>query len=61
MQGSRPGNTPRRSRTSDRGRICEAPGCTTRLSVYNAKTRCWQHTDIVFPNFRGKRLAKGSA
>jgi len=22
---------------------------------------CWQHTDLVFPNYRGKRLAPGKA
>jgi hypothetical protein len=25
------------------GRVCFAPGCTTRLSVYNADTFCWMH------------------
>ncbi len=61
MQGSRPGKPLRPTRTSTAGRVCEAPGCTTRLSVYNPKPRCWQHTDILFPNFRGKRLAKDKA
>jgi hypothetical protein len=39
------------------GRTCEEPGCTTKLSVYNVRTKCWQHAEIVFPNYRGRRLA----
>jgi hypothetical protein len=27
----------------DAGRVCEAPGCVTVLSVYNASPFCWQH------------------
>ncbi|MGH2677811.1 MAG: hypothetical protein ACRDHB_05575 [Actinomycetota bacterium] len=38
-------------------RTCEEPGCTTRLSRYNLRARCWQHTEIAFPNYRGRRLA----
>lgn len=52
---------PRPSKVESAGRICAAPGCETALSIYNAKATCWQHTDLTFPNFRGKRLAKGSA
>ena len=47
MKGTRPGHLPQPS---------SAPGCSTRLSVYNAGSYCWQHADIVFPNYRGKRL-----
>jgi len=61
MLGSRPSRLPRRSRTQAEGRTCEASDCSTKLSIYNAKPHCWQHTDIAFPNFRGKRLAKGTA
>ncbi|HEX6208893.1 MAG TPA: hypothetical protein VF097_02295 [Actinomycetota bacterium] len=52
---------PRPSKLEAAGRVCAAPGCETGLSIYNAKSTCWQHTDLTFPNFRGKRLAKGSA
>jgi hypothetical protein len=24
--------------------------------VYNSRDVCWQHTDLAFPNHRGKRL-----
>jgi hypothetical protein len=41
---------------SEQGRICEHPGCVTRLSVYNSRDVCWHHTDLAFPNYRGKRL-----
>lgn len=59
MLGSRPSRLPRRSQTEAEGRTCEAPDCGTRLSIYNSKRVCWQHTETAFPNFRGKRLAKG--
>jgi hypothetical protein len=41
------------------GRVCDEVGCETKLSTYNAGSRCWQHAEIVFPNFRGKRLREG--
>ncbi len=31
------------------GRTCEAAGCATVLSTYNAATRCWLHSD---PSYR---------
>jgi hypothetical protein len=55
-KGTRPGHLPPPSRAEVEGRICSAPGCTTRLSVYNASERCWQHAEVAFPNHRGKRL-----
>jgi hypothetical protein len=41
------------------GRVCSVPGCKTRLSIYNLGFTCWQHADLTFPNYRGKRLAEG--
>jgi hypothetical protein len=61
MKGMRPGKPIRPSRTATGERTCAAPGCATRLSVYNLKDHCWQHTDLVFPNYRGRRLAGGEA
>jgi hypothetical protein len=61
MKGSRPGKVPPPSPTSAGGRVCLAPGCATKLSIYNLSSTCWQHTDLVFPNYRGKRLAEGKA
>ena len=60
MLGSRPGNLPPASRTHQKGRVCEAPGCDTTLSVYNAKKHCWQHAEVTFPNYRGKSLWPGT-
>ena len=57
MKGQKPRRMPRPSRQAMAGRVCEAPGCDTKLSVYNMKGRCWQHAEIVFPNYRGRRLA----
>jgi hypothetical protein len=56
MQGSRPGPETPPSRSHGKGRICDLPGCGTTLSVYNPATRCWQHAELIFPVYRGKRL-----
>jgi len=29
--------------------------------MYNASEHCWQHAEVVFPNYRGKRLASGKS
>jgi hypothetical protein len=57
MKGIRPGKMPSPSQTSSGGRWCVASGCETRLSIYNHGTVCWQHAELAFPNYRGKRLA----
>jgi hypothetical protein len=59
MKGTRPGKLPPPNQAQAAGRVCEEPGCDTTLSIYNRSTSCWQHTDIVFPNYRGKRLSPG--
>lgn len=45
--------------TEPQGRICADPDCHTKLSVYNTSEYCWQHADVTFPNYRGKRLRTG--
>jgi hypothetical protein len=55
-KGTRPGHLPPPSRAEAGGRVCSFPGCRTKLSVYNAGDRCWQHAEVAFPNHRGKRL-----
>src|SRR5437773_4121128 len=35
MKGTRPGHLPDPSRPTTSGRVCEADGCSTQLSVYN--------------------------
>jgi hypothetical protein len=56
MKGSRPGKLPQPSPVNDGSRACAEPGCETRLSIYNMTQKCWQHADLRFPNYRGKRL-----
>jgi hypothetical protein len=51
---------PSPSQTSSEGRRCVASGCHTRLSIYNHGEVCWQHAELAFPNYRGKRLAPQS-
>ena len=45
----------------DRDRVCGVVGCATQLSMYNAGTRCWAHTDPVPTPLtvrrRGRRVA----
>jgi hypothetical protein len=60
MKGSRPQKLPHPTQTSEEDRTCDAPGCRTKLSIYNLGSRCWQHADLHFPNYRGKRLADGA-
>ena len=59
MKGTRPGKLPPPNRAEAPGRVCAEPGCETALSIYNRSPHCWRHTDIVFPNYRGKRLSPG--
>jgi hypothetical protein len=60
LQGTRPGKLPAPSISHGEGRVCVEPGCGTRLSRYNPAMYCWQHADVVFPNYRGKRLEPGA-
>lgn len=46
MKGSRVIGLPRRNRTYPAGRVCAAPGCGTRLSIYNKGKHCWQHQPV---------------
>lgn len=55
-KGTRPGHLPTPSHAGERGRVCAHDGCRTKLSVYNEGDHCWQHADVAFPNYRGKRL-----
>jgi hypothetical protein len=55
-KGTRPGHLPAASKTEGEARVCAHPRCQTKLSIYNLGDLCWQHAEIVFPNYRGKRL-----
>ena len=59
VKGRRPGNDPPPSKAVGVGRVCREKGCETKLSIYNGSDFCWQHADVTFPNFRGKRLRTG--
>jgi hypothetical protein len=59
MKGMKPGGRERPSRMAGSGRTCAKPGCSTKLSTYNQKEFCWLHTEIAFPNYRGRRLVRG--
>lgn len=43
----------RRPATVDGRRQCLEDGCTTILSKYNTKERCYQHRAVRFPRIRG--------
>ena len=46
LRGKAPAHTVRRNKVFAEGRVCSVAGCDTRLSVYNASTECWQHTEV---------------
>jgi hypothetical protein len=53
--------TGRPNRTSPTGRVCDAGGCGTRLSIYNGSTRCWQHEPARIRLPRGERKRRYAA
>lgn len=55
LRGTLPRTTPRPGRAHARGRVCEAEGCVTLLSIYNEGGRCWLHEPVRFPRLRGRR------
>ncbi len=55
FKGTRSYGNRRPNRTFTRGRVCEAEGCGTVLSIYSKWKYCWQHQPVR-PYFeRGKR------
>lgn len=47
------GGAGKRAASFASGRVCEEDGCTTRLSIYNSRTRCAVHDfDASLMNFR---------
>jgi hypothetical protein len=45
----------RPNRVREPGRVCEAEGCTTRLSIYNRVTKCSLHEERRIYIVRGRR------
>jgi hypothetical protein len=44
LRGKFPGVSGKAPRAGRAGRVCAQDRCETVLSVYNAKDRCWEHT-----------------
>lgn len=61
IHGSKPQPLPRASQKYPSGRSCEHPDCTTKLSTYNKRNKCWAHADMKVPRLRGRKPAAGSA
>ena len=60
VKGTRPGHLPPPSIRSERAdRACAGPGARRSSPPTTSGTHCWQHTELTFPNYRGKRLARG--
>jgi len=57
IRGSRTQALPRASQKFPEGRVCESPGCETRLSTYNRRERCWAHAEMKIPRLRGRKQA----
>ena len=52
--GRLPNTTGRRPRTIDEPRVCSFQGCDTKLSRYNVKSLCYQHSPTRFRRVRGR-------
>ena len=61
FRGARVTTLPRPNRTYAADRVCEAPGCGTKLSRYNKWKYCWQHEPVHAYIPRGKRRSKNRA
>ena len=46
---------PAASRTFGKGRVCGQPGCTTVISRYNRRDKCWAHAEMKVPRLRGRK------
>lgn len=60
IRGSRTLGLPRANKKAAAGRTCEHPECTTELSVYNKRDKCWAHAEMKVPRLRGRKPAAGS-
>lgn len=53
IRAARPGSRMRRPKTFAEGRVCEAPECTTVVSLYNRAEFCFRHRPVKYPRLRG--------
>jgi hypothetical protein len=49
---------PRANKRYQADRSCAAPGCNTKLSIYNKWDYCWQHEPVHTYIARGKRRSR---
>jgi hypothetical protein len=61
FRGIRTQQVARANRTYPSGRVCVAPGCATKLSIYNGWQYCWQHEPVHNYVARGKRRSRKEA
>ena len=54
MKAKKAGGYVRKPRTYAEDRVCVHKGCDTRLSTYNPRPTCRQHTPVRFPRVRGR-------
>jgi hypothetical protein len=54
MKAKKAGGYVRKPGTYAAGRVCSQEGCDTRLSTYNSRPTCRQHTPVRFPRVRGR-------
>jgi hypothetical protein len=58
FQGQQARSLPRPNKRYGAGRVCAAPGCPTKLSIYNKWDYCWQHEPVHTYIARGKRRSR---
>jgi hypothetical protein len=61
MQGSKWYAEARPNHVWATDRICEVPGCGTRLSIYNRVTKCSLHEEVRAYVVRGRRSTRKAA
>jgi hypothetical protein len=57
LSGERITSTEQPSRRYKPGRVCEEPGCRTKLSIYNDGQFCSLHQPMITPRTRGRKIA----
>jgi hypothetical protein len=58
LRGQSVRSLPRANKQYRADRTCAAPGCSTKLSIYNKWDYCWQHEPVHTYIARGKRRSR---
>jgi len=61
LRGVHVRSLPRPNRKFQEDRVCAAPDCDTKLSIYNRWDLCWQHEPVHSYTPRGKRKKREAA